>query len=738
MARKQTKKEPFWRKLNTTLQPFQREIVGLLILALAGITLLGLFSVTSGTLTEWWIIALRRFFGWGAYVVAVGLVAGGMFLLLTNLEQKWRPAWRTIIGLEVIFVSGLALLHLLSFSQDPWCLAMNGQGGGLVGWAISRLLINALGAPIALLVLLVLLSLGIAMTADISKISIQRGIAAIVAKVLSLYEGFVSPAESALQPLKEPKEPPAKAAIGEPEAVPVSLAESKREIRPQKRRKSSASGRRKVGLPPLALLNKFSSQVFSQEQARRRARIIEETLASFGVPAQVVEINQGPVVTQFGVKPGYTETIGPDGDIKRRKVRVSKITSLANDLALALAASPIRIEAPVPGRPVVGIEVPNEDISLVSLREVMESKEFRSLDSKLKIALGQGVAGEPVVADLATMPHLLIAGATGSGKSVCINAITTCLIFNNSPENLRLVMIDPKRVELSRFNGLPHLLSKVEHEPERVIGVLKWVTKEMEDRYRKFAQVGARHIEDYNRKVKPQGEKLPYIVVLIDELADLMLFAPDEIEWLICRIAQMARATGIHLVIATQRPSTDVVTGLIKANFPARISFAVASQVDSRVILDSAGAETLLGAGDMLYLASDSSKLVRIQGCFVSDEEIKRVVEFWREKAEPEWLEEEPPWEELMEAEEVDELLDEAIELVKKYRRASASFLQRKLHIGYPRAARLIDQLEEKGIIGPLEDDGRSRKVLISATEDTSEVAVESSVEPPSAEELES
>ncbi|HID65128.1 MAG TPA: hypothetical protein EYP49_20610, partial [Anaerolineae bacterium] len=376
MARKETRKESLWKKLNTTLQPFQREIVGLLVLALAGITLLGLFSVTSGTLSAWWIMALRRFFGWGAYLVAMGLVAIGMFLLLTNLEQKWKPAWRTIIGLEVIFIGGLALVHLLSFSQDPWHLAMSGKGGGLIGWVISRLLISTLGVPIALLILLVLLSAGIAMTIDLSRISIQKGVVTLVARALSLYEGFAPPAESAPWPVEEPKKPPAEAAVGEP-AVPVSTAKPQGEVKLQKRQKSRAPGKRKTSLPSLDLLSQFPTQAFSQEQARRRARIIEETLASFGVPARVVEINQGPVVTQFGVKPGYTETIGPDGELRRRKVRVSKITSLANDLALALAASPIRIEAPVPGRPIIGIEVPNEDISLVSLREVMGSKEFR-------------------------------------------------------------------------------------------------------------------------------------------------------------------------------------------------------------------------------------------------------------------------------------------------------------------------------------------------------------------------
>lgn len=716
---RRNKREPFWKQLNANLKPFQREILGLLVLALAVITLLGLFSVTSGALSDWWARLLRRFFGWGAYLAAIGLVVAGIFMLLSNLGQELKVSWKTIIGLEILLIAGLALAHLLSFSQDPWQLAESGKGGGFVGWAISSALIGALGWPIALLILLAILSLGIAMAFDLSQVNVQMRAKAVTASALSLYERLTSPTMPAPPPAEEYEEPPTEVIIREPEAA-VSAAEPQREVKPEKEKKARTTKRRKVSLPPFDLLDLFSAQALSQEETRRRAKIIEETLASFGVPAQVVDISQGPAVTQFGVKPGYIETSGVDGDARRRKVRISKITALANDLALALAASPIRIEAPVPGRSIVGIEVPNEEISLVSLREVMESKEFRHLDSKLKVALGRGVAGQPVVADLATMPHLLIAGATGSGKSVCINAITTCLAFNNPPENLRLVMIDPKRVELSRFKGLPHLLSGVEHEAGRVIGVLRWVTREMEERYKKFAQAASRNLEDYNSKVKPRNEGLPYIVIVIDELADLMLFAPEDIEWLICRIAQMARATGIHLIVATQRPSVDVVTGLIKANFPARISFAVTSQIDSRVILDSAGAESLLGEGDMLYMASDSSKLVRIQGCFVSDEEIKRVVQFWQERAEPGWLEEEAPWEELMEADEEDELLKEAIGIVKEYHRASASFLQRKLHIGYPRAARLIDQLEERGLIGPLEDAGRSRKVLISQPDELS------------------
>ena len=405
-----------------------------------------------------------------------------------------------------------------------------------------------------------------------------------------------------------------------------------------------------------------------------------------------------------------------------RKVRVSQISALADDLALALAAPRIRIEAPVPGRSVVGIEVPNDNVQLVGVREVMDSEEFRKLKSPLAFTLGRDVAGDPVVADLARMPHLLIAGTTGSGKSVCIKALTTCLVYNNTPDELRLVMIDPKMVELVRFNGLPHLYGRVEVDLERVVRVLRWVALEMDDRYRRFAAVTARNLDDYNRLMKKNGElSLPRIVVLVDELADLMMLAPDEVERTICRIAQMARATGIHLVMATQRPSTDVVTGLIKANFPARISFATVSQIDSRVILDMPGAETLMGRGDMLYLAADAGYPVRVQGCFVSEEEIERIMEFWREQTGP--AEAKAPWEQMMrpgehgmaggEENEGDELLEEAITLVQESGRASASLLQRKMRIGHPRAARLIRLMEERGVIGPSVAGGRTRSVII-------------------------
>jgi S-DNA-T family DNA segregation ATPase FtsK/SpoIIIE len=493
-------------------------------------------------------------------------------------------------------------------------------------------------------------------------------------------------------------------------------------------------------LPSMQLLVDKAPNEGQLVDKEQRAALIEETLASFGVDAKVVQINEGPTVTQFGIEPGWeikTRTIiekDKDGkpvldkdnqpktrteEVSRTRVRVQQITSLANDLALALAAPAIRIEAPVPGKPVLGIEVPNATKSLVTLRSVVESQAFQraATKSKLSLALGQSVSGEPIVADLAKMPHLLIAGTTGSGKSVCMNAIISCLLMHASPEEVRFVMIDPKRVELSAFSPIPHLaFSTIVVDMDKVVGTLQAVIHEMESRYRKFAALAVRNIDGYNRSPRAQ-DRLPYWIVIIDELADLMMAAPFEVERQICRLAQLARATGIHLVVATQRPSVDVITGLIKANFPTRIAFAVSSQVDSRTILDMAGAEKLLGRGDMLYMAPDAAKPKRLQGVFVSDDEIERLVEFWTQDrfAEIERETYDHLFDEAKAALEqegaTDDMFERAKELAYEHNRISTSLLQRRLRIGYPRAARLMDMLEEEGVVGAAEGGG-SREVL--------------------------
>jgi S-DNA-T family DNA segregation ATPase FtsK/SpoIIIE len=692
--------------------------VGIALLALALLTLFSLISLSRGAITEGWVHLLRLAFGWGAYLTPLMFGAAGLWLLLKGSGRQPQVAWEKVVGAALFFVLGLALTHLLSSSEDPEAWAAQGGGGGYLGWLVGWILISSLGDLGAYIAILALVSIAVIMLSGLSAAEIGQ----------ALKQGWISlryVGQDRLSRLRRWREArPSISPTSEPTTEPSRPARAP--VFPR-----IIGGDQVWRLPPVAeILEESLDQDISQAEIRKRVKIIEETLISLGVPAKVVEVNQGPVITQFGVEPGFVEGRGG----KRMKVKVSKISALADDLALALAASPVRVEAPVPGRSIVGIEVPNAELTLVALRGVMESEVFKKVNSKLSICLGRDVSGEPVVADLRAMPHLLIAGATGSGKSVCINSVIACLLCNNTPDDLKLLMVDPKRVELTNFNGIPHLLVPVVVELERVVGSLKWVTREMDNRYRKLAGAEVRNIEEYNKRASTRGEsRLPYLVVFVDELADLMMLAHDEVERALVRIAQMARATGIHLVIATQRPSVDVVTGLIKANFPARISFAVTSQVDSRVVLDMAGAERLLGRGDMLYMASDSSQLVRLQGCFVSDRELDRLVHYWRGtevstsiptsfyKAEE--LTQQPLWEEMRakekEASQRDDLLEEAIAMVRKHNRASISLLQRRLRIGYSRAARLIDLLEEQGIVGSDRGAGRSREVLTGGeTED--------------------
>jgi S-DNA-T family DNA segregation ATPase FtsK/SpoIIIE len=476
---------------------------------------------------------------------------------------------------------------------------------------------------------------------------------------------------------------------------------------------SNIPGEEKVWkYPSLEILSEVESGKADRGDIKGNAAIIEKTLESFGITARVVEVNLGPAVTQYALE----VALG---------TKLSKITSLERDLALALSAptGTIRIEAPIPGRNLVGIELPNRLAELVSLKKIMESEEMQGSKSKLEVSLGLDVSGRPIVANIAKMPHILIAGQTGSGKSVCINAFLGSILFRASPTEVKLILVDPKRVELTHYNGIPHLLSPVIVDPNKVISALRWIMAEMERRYKLFAQAGARNIDSYNEAAGFQA--LPYIVLFIDELADIMLFSPVEVEDAITRIAQMSRATGIHMVLATQRPSVDVITGLIKANIPCRIAFAVASQVDSRVILDTQGAEKLLGKGDMLYLPPEQAKPVRIQGAFVNDREIATLVAFLKNQGvTPQYTEEvttmtragvvSVPGVEGA----VDDLFKEAVRCVCQYERASASLLQRRLSVGYARAARIVDQLEAAGVIGPSDGSSKPREVLVQSAED--------------------
>lgn len=453
-------------------------------------------------------------------------------------------------------------------------------------------------------------------------------------------------------------------------------------------------------LPPLHLLQAPERVGPQKRDGQARAQLLEETLRSFGVQARVLEYQQGPAVTRFEVQPGPG-------------VKVSRIVGLADDIALAMAAADVRMEAPIPGKAAIGIEIPNGEVAPVRLREVLESPLFRDAPSLLTVGLGKDIAGRPIVAALDRMPHLLIAGATGSGKSVSLNALIASLLFRATPEEVRLLLIDPKVVELQQFDGIPHLLAPVVTDPKKAAGVLRGILREMEDRYVRFARAGCRDIQRYNEIGE---EHLPYVVVVIDELADLMMVAPSEVEETICRLAQMARAAGIHLVVATQRPSVDVITGLIKANIPSRIAFAVSSQVDSRTILDQGGAERLLGKGDMLFAPLGMAKPVRAQGAYVSEQEMTALIDFVRQGA-PDYREDlSVPIQEEAQAEDLDELFPRAVEVVVQAHSASASLLQRRMRVGYSRAARLIEQMEQKGIVGP-PDGSKPREVRLSVAD---------------------
>ncbi|KAA3656134.1 MAG: DNA translocase FtsK [Chloroflexi bacterium] len=716
--RKRTPDPPpptFDEKLINGLIPWRTELFGL------GLFLIGIFTVIA--LPDWvdmgalstWASFMREGFGWGAYPLFLSLAATGVHLMLNKVKRPYHIEPSQIIGIEMMLLAALPLTYQITNATrlDTY----EGRGGGLFGWALSQPLIDFLGPLLTGLLFIGFFAWGLTLVLRITMDDVQIGLLALSER-LQQWAIDIAPkpqiTTAAQQTEIEEVLPPEQLPDEIVPAIDIDLA-------PEHDAHSSTYRSKK--LPPIDLLEESGIIGISDEEIDAKKQIIEETLADFGLPAQVTQIKRGPAVTQFGVMPGYIERPGPDGEMKQHKVRVNQIAALQRDLALALAVQRLRVQAPVPGQGVVGIEVPNDEVALVRLKSIIQSQAYRKLKSPLAVGLGRDVSGAPIPVDLAKLPHLLIAGTTGSGKSICINSLITCLVFNNTPDKLNLVMIDPKKVEFIRFNGMPHLIGNVEVDADRAVGVLRWLTAEMDRRYEMFTQVNARNLNGYNRKVAKHKtlKKMPYIAVFIDELADLMHIYPGDVERTLCRLAQMARATGIHLVVATQRPSTDVITGLIKANFPARLSFSVASGIDSRVILDSVGAEQLLGKGDSLFLSPDASGAMRNQGVFISDTEVERITKFWHEH--PDEYETIPcPWDSLIAKhallDETDSLLETAIDLAQKQDFLSTSFLQRRLRVGYPRAARIMEHLFEMGLVEDPKTGGKTRKTYVDEAEE--------------------
>ncbi len=705
---------------NTQFGRFLRDALGVALIAFAFMSLLAVLEslynqitqnnatvFTGGVILSFFASRLRLWFGFGSLIIIFGLgYLGYSFVRRDRTEVHWGR----IIALELASLLTIGLFAVTS--GNDLFRAESGMDGGRLGWGLVTLVWQYMGAILGSLFIFLLWALATAT---------GFGLWTKLEAWLLHIAGEAPTVVATPVPVEEEKrvEHPEKTAAPKKKAQPLppefrtSLKSSNK-----KEEKSLKQLPRGEDLPPLSILLAETAARADERTINQTAGLIMKTLSEFGIPATVIGYRVGPAVTQFAVQPGFIKKPGSDEeDAQQMKVRVAQIASLEKDIALALSAQRLRIEAPVPGKPYVGIEVPNTHSSVVRMKTLLESDVFYKVGAPLTVALGRDVSGQPLIADLARMPHLLIAGSTGSGKSVCITSIAACLAMNNAPEDLRMVMIDSKMVELIRFNGLPHLFGKVETNLERILGVLRWVVVEMEHRYRLLESAHARDLDSYNRKVsrKVEGKPLPRIVVLVDELADLMMSAPDQTEHNLVRLAQMARATGIHLVVATQRPSTDVVTGLIKANFPARLAFAVASGIDSRVILDYTGAESLLGRGDMLFLNPEVGNPVRAQGVMITDMEIERIISHWQKNADT--SDETPPWEKLLQEpgeDEDDGLVEQAISIVRHSQRASASLLQRRLRIGYPRAARLLDQLEEMGVVGPSQGGGKEREVLIS------------------------
>lgn len=757
--RKRTKKKS---SLNKNLKFELIGVTGLFIAVLGS----GLGAMSDGSIPGLLETAFRLLLGFWYFIFPLGIIYLSVYMMIKRNLPDIRS--RKIAGFVILFI-GLLLLHhsivywnhaeteavssIVSYSSSQLSAAWNATfdymagngaslllGGGLTGallLAIAGFLLSEAGALIAALFILLV---GIIVLAEVSfgdmlskSVSILKNQTGKRMEKIKLKKRVKKPARSKSKKKAEKEEvmeeqiPAVEALADGPEKMPdiaysmaekperTAAVEEKKEPEPENRETGSVpvpmaeTENLDYQLPQLSLLKEPVHNAQRQDRSQIEAVVkkLEKTFDSFGVKAKVTKVHVGPAVTKYEV---YPDT----------GVKVSKIVGLHDDLALALAAKDIRIEAPIPGKSAVGIEIPNSEIAMVSLREVLESSEAAT-SSKLSFVLGRDISGEAVMAELNKMPHLLVAGATGSGKSVCINGIITSILMRAKPHEVKMMMIDPKKVELNVYNGIPHLLTPVVTDPKKASQALKKVVAEMERRYELFSDTGTRNLEGYNEYVKKYNQEneenqpfLPYIVVLVDELADLMMVASSDVEDAITRLAQMARAAGIHLIIATQRPSVDVITGVIKANIPSRIAFSVSSQTDSRTILDSGGAEKLLGRGDMLFIPVGASKPTRIQGAFLTDQEVEKIVNHCVEQQKAQYQEEMmPEAESAVKSEVTDDLYDEAVQLIVEMQSASVSMLQRRFRIGYTRAARLIDAMEERGVVGPYEG-SKPRTVLVS------------------------
>lgn len=702
------KKSSPWLKTET-----KRAIAGVVLIAFSIIAFLSFFSAAgpSGNVI---LFSLRRLFGILGYLVPFGLIVLGYKFLRTSEEPMPRIR---IVGICLLIAGLLGIFHVVGIPvEDAYQTALDGDGGGLVGFFLSFPMSRLFSGLASSLIFIAAFIVGIFLSFNLSPSDVRAWALSFWPQAGETEEGEVAEDVGETQdatpgtlPLFRISRKVSSTAPADPNQLKLEAEQRAREEEQKERMRAQVKAANKKYVPPsLDILHSSISKPDSGNIEANKA-LIKSTLEKFGINVTMGKVSVGPTVAQY--------TLRPDEGVK-----IVKITALQNDLSLALAAHPIRIEAPIPNTNLVGIEIPNKDVSLVRLKDLLASKDFQKAPSPLTIVLGKDVAGASQVGNIASMPHLLIAGATGSGKSIFINTLILSLLYRNSPALVRMILVDPKRVELSLYNGIPHLLTPVITEPDKTVNALKWAVKEMDRRYRLLAESGSRNLPSFN--ANNPDEAMPLIVIVIDELADLMATHARDVEGMIVRLAQMSRAIGIHLVLATQRPSVNVITGLIKANVPARIAFNVASQIDSRTILDAGGAEKLLGSGDMLFLPGDRAKPTRLQGGFISEEEVRQVVEDLREKNPVETEFDDSIISSAVssgsgEAGDAgdDVLFEEAKRIVMDSKKASASLLQRRLRVGYSRAARLLDMLEEYGVISPQEGN-KPREIIMSAADE--------------------